>query len=105
LDKNQRVYTTQFDHTAARSIYWEIDLSYPQPGRRIDFNLDAYWYKPDGSLLRHQVLPAYVEATWKDSWHTLGYGWVDAGHWPLGLYRVEIQFKGVRVVSGSFQIN
>jgi len=105
LDKNERSYTHQFDHTTARSIFWEIDLSYPAPGRRIDFTLDAFWYNPNGSLLRHQVLNAYVDATWKDSWHTLGYGWVEAGNWPTGTYKVEVQFKGVRVVSGNFQVN
>ena len=105
LDKKDRVYSHEFDRSTARSIFWEIDLSYPKPGSRIDFQLDAYWYNPDGSLLRHQVLPAYVEGTWKDSWHTLGYGWVDPGHWTQGTYRVEIQFKGVRIVSGTFQIN
>jgi hypothetical protein len=103
--KENRGYTTSFDHTTTRSIYWELDLSYPAPGQRIDFTLDAIWYRPGGSELRHQTLDAHVDPTWKDSWHTLGYGWVDSGHWPTGTYRVEVLFKGVRLTSGSFQIN
>jgi hypothetical protein len=105
LDKKDRVYTTSFEHSTARSIFWELDLTYPAPGQKIDFTLDALWYKPDGSELRHQTLAAYVMPTWKNSWHTLGYGWVDKGHWAPGTYRVEILFKGVRLTSGSFQIN
>jgi hypothetical protein len=104
LEKSERVYLSSFDHTAAKSIFWELDLTYPSPGQRIDFTLDAIWYKPDGSELRHQTLAAYVMPTWKNSWHTLGYGWVDAGHWPSGTYRVEILFKGVHISNGSFQI-
>ncbi len=105
LEQSERSYRTDFDRTSTRSIFWEVDLSYPGPGHRIDFQLDAYWYNPDGSLLRHQVLPAYVLATWTSSLHTLGYGWVDGGHWTAGQYRVEIQFKGLRLVSGTFQID
>ncbi|MGD1101115.1 MAG: PEGA domain-containing protein [Terriglobia bacterium] len=105
LEKSQRVYLYNFDHTTARSIYWELDLSFPTPGQRIDFQLDALWYKPDGSELRHQTFSAYVMPTWRNSWHTHGYGWADAGHWPPGIYRVELLFKGVRISSGSFQIN
>jgi hypothetical protein len=105
LEKSQRVYRTNFDRSTARSIYWELDLRFPAPGRRIDFQVDAIWYNPDGSELRRQTLSAYVMPTWASSWHTLGYGWVDAGHWPLGTYHVELLFKGVRISSGSFQIN
>ncbi len=105
LEKSQRVYLTEFDHTTTRSIFWELDLKFPAPGRRIDFQLDALWYRPDGSELRHQTLSAYVMPTWANSWHALGYGWPDAGHWPPGIYRVEILFKGLRISSGSFQIN
>jgi len=104
LQKPQRAYRTQFDRSTARSIYWELDLSFPPPGRRIDFQVDAIWYNPDGSELRRQTLSAYVMPTWRSSWHTLGYGWVDAGHWPLGTYGVELLFKGVRISNGSFQI-
>jgi hypothetical protein len=105
LEKSQRVYRQIFNRATARSIYWELDLTFPPPGRRIDFTLDALWYKPDGSELRRQTFPAHVDATWPNSWHTHGFGWVDAGHWPPGLYRVDLLFKGVRISSGSFQIN
>ncbi len=105
LQKSQRVYRTHFDRSTTRSIYWELDLRFPAPGRRIDFQVDAIWYNPDGSELRRQTLSAYVMPTWASSWHTLGYGWVDAGHWPLGTYRVDLLFKGVPISSGSFQID
>jgi hypothetical protein len=105
LEKSQRVYRYSFAKPSTRSIFWELDLSYPPPGRRIDFQLDAIWYNPDGSELRHQTLTAYAMPTWGNSWHTLGYGWVDAGHWKPGSYRVDLLFKGTRISSGTFQIN
>jgi hypothetical protein len=105
LQKSQRVYRTNFDHSTTRSIYWELDLRFPAPGRRIDFQVDAIWYNPDGSELRRQTLSAYVMPAWASSWHTLGYGWAAGGHWTPGTYRVDLLFKGVRISTGSFQIN
>ena len=42
LEKSQRVYRFSFDRFTSRSIYWELDLSFPAPGRRVDFQVDAY---------------------------------------------------------------
>jgi hypothetical protein len=105
LDQSQRVYRFSFDRFTARSIYWELDLQYPPPGRRIDFQVDAFWYKPDGSEMTRQIISAHVDADWGSSWHTLGYGYVESGHWTPGTYRVDFYFKNTRVASGTFQIN
>jgi hypothetical protein len=104
LDKSQRVYRFSFDRRSTRSVYWELDLSYPQPNRRIEFKLDAYWYRPDGTELGRQTLDGYVQADWTTSWHTRGWGWVDTGHWASGTYRVDLYVAGTRVASGTFQI-
>jgi len=105
LDKSQRVYRYSFDRSSARSIFWELDLTYPAPGRRIDFKIDAIWYKGDGSELNRQTFAAHVDADWKNSYHTFGYGYVDPGHWPAGSYRVDLYYQNMQIGSGSFQIN
>jgi hypothetical protein len=105
LDQSQRVYRYSFDRFTARSIYWELDLQYPPPGRRIDFQVDAFWYKSDGSEMTRQTISAHLMPTWGSSWHTLGYGYVEPGHWTPGTYRVDFYFKNTRVASGTFQIN
>jgi len=105
LDQSQRVYRYSFDRFTTRSIYWELDLQYPPPGRRIDFQLDAIWYKPDGSEMTRQTISAYVLADWGSTWHTLGFGWVEPGHWTPGTYRVDLYFKNLRIAGGTFQIN
>jgi hypothetical protein len=105
LDKSQRVYRYSFDRFTTRSVYWELDLNFTQPGRRIDFQVDAFWYKADGSEMARQTLPAFVNADWGSSWHSLGYGYVEPGHWTPGTYRVDFYFRNMRVASGTFQIN
>ncbi len=104
-EKAQRVYRYSFDSSSTRSIYWELDLSFASPGRKIDFKVDAHWIRPDGSEMGKQSLDAYVEATWGTSWHTLGWGWVDAGHWKPGTYRLDMYCGNARVATGTFQIN
>jgi hypothetical protein len=105
LDQSQRVYRYSFDRFTTRSIYWELDLQYPPPGRRIDFQIEAVWYKSDGSEMARQTNSAHVEADWGSSWHSLGYGYLEPGHWTPGTYRVDIYFKNARIASGTFQIN
>jgi hypothetical protein len=105
LDQSQRVYRHSFDRFTSRFIYWELDLNFPPPGRRIDFQIDAIWYKSDGAEMDRQSVPAYVAPDWGASWHTLGYGYVEPGHWIPGTYRVDLYFKNMRIGSGTFQIN
>jgi hypothetical protein len=104
-ENSQRAYRDSFDRFNTRTVYWELDLSYPAPGRRIDFTIDAIWYRPDGSEITRQALPVHVDPEWGSSWHTLGLGYDDPGHWLPGAYRVDIQCRNLRVASGTFQIN
>jgi len=104
LDKSDRVYRFSFARSSARSIYWELDLSYPNPSQQINFKVDAYWYKPDGSEMGRQTLDGYVKPEWSTSWHTLGWGWSGAGNWTPGTYRVDLYVANSRVASGTFQI-
>jgi hypothetical protein len=105
LEKPQRVYRFNFERSSARSIYWELDLSFPKPAQRIDFQVDALWFKPDGSQMARQTISAYVLPEWGVSWHTLGWGYNDPGHWARGTYRVDFYYGSVRIASGSFQID
>jgi hypothetical protein len=103
-EKSERVYRYTFDRASTRTVWWELNLTYPQPGQRIDFKVDAHWYNPDGSQMGQQTLDGYVQADWKGSWHTRGWGWADAGRWTSGTYRVELYVGNTRVASGTFQI-
>jgi hypothetical protein len=105
LDRSKRVYRYSFDRFRARTIYWELDLTFPPPGQRIDFPIDAVWRRSDESEMTRQNLPAHVEATWGSSWHTLGYGYSEPGHWTPGTYRVDFYYGNTKVASGTFQIN
>lgn len=105
LEKSQRVYRYSFDRSTARSIFWELSLRFPTPKSRTNFQVDAVWFRPDGSEMFRQSLNAYVQPPWGSSWHTLGYGWADSGHWQPGVYRVELSCQGSRIGTGTFQVN
>jgi hypothetical protein len=102
--KSDRVYRFSFDRRSTRTVWWELDLTYPQPNRRIEFKVDAYWYRPDGTEMGRQTLDGYVQSDWTSSWHTRGWGWSDGGHWASGTYRVDLYVGDTRVASGTFQI-
>lgn len=105
MEKEQRQYQSSFDRFTTRAIFWELDLSYPPPGRRIEFQVEIVWYKPDGSQMVRQALPTFVLEDWGTSWETLGYGYAEPGHWLPGTYRVEMFVKNARIAGGSFRID
>jgi hypothetical protein len=104
VPSGQRIYRTRFSKSEARFIFWELNLEYPAPGRRRDFDIGATWYKPDGSVLTNQTKPAYLESNWTNSYHSYGWGWEEPGNWQPGSYRVELSVQGQRVASGVFEI-
>ena len=103
-EKSQRVYRSSFESQSTRAVYWEVGLTHPAPGERIDFRIEARWYKPDGSQMAQQMVDRYVLPGWSNSYHNLGWGWAAAGHWAPGSYRVDLYVQSTRVASGTFRI-
>jgi len=104
-NKDQRGYSTQFMKTNSRYINWELNLEFPAPGRRIDFDIIAVWYNPDGSVMARQTKASYIEANWTNSYHNFGRGWKEPGNWAPGTYRVDLLVNNQKIASGSYTIN
>ncbi len=102
--RESRGYTTWFRRVDARYIGWEISLSHPAPGRRVDFSIAQVWSRDDGTVVARQTLRTHVEATWANSYHNQSWGWRDAGNWRSGVYRVDFSLDGQRLANGSFKV-
>lgn len=100
----QRIYATQFLRSATRFVWWELSLVYPDPGRRIDFSVEAFYFRPDGSLLNRQVQNYFIESSWTSSSHYAGVGGHEPGTWSPGVYRVELHVAGQKVAEASFEV-
>lgn len=101
---NQRVYNISFPKSSTRAIWWELNLEHPDPGRRIDFAIEAVFYRWDGTEIAQQVNNTAVQMTWTTSFHSLGWGWKEAGNWAAGTYRVVLFVDGKKVGDGIFTI-
>ena len=105
--KPTRIYRYVFPKSNTRTIYWEVDLNFPSVARRDQFpthrTLDQTRWIRNG--------PADLGCRWSSRngkafrGTPLGWGWVDAGYWPIGIYRVDFYVGKTLVASGSFQIN
>lgn len=100
----QRHYKTDFPKSSSRYINWELHLEFPEPNRKIEFEIVAIYSNPDGSEFAQQTKKAYIESNWENSYHYWGRGWKEPGNWPVGTYRVDLLIKGQKVASGSFRI-
>lgn len=101
---SQRVYGNKFSRSSTRAIWWELNIEYPDPGRRVDFRIDAVYTSPEGTDSVRQALDTYVLAGWTSSQHTLGWGWAAPGNWTSGVYRVDLFVGGKKVGVGTFEV-
>ena len=100
----KRVYAQGFDASTARYIAWELNLTHPAPGRRIEYVINGVYYNADGSVLgRHSHGDAYVQTDWTSSSQASSLGWSQPGNWQVGVYRVELSVEGVLVAVGEFE--
>lgn len=100
----ERQFATFFPKDTTRFINYQLSITYPAPGNRVDFALTARYYKPDGSLWTELEHRAYVDATWTNSWHTYGWGWSRPGNWQTGTYTVRLFDGATEITSGTFNI-
>jgi hypothetical protein len=100
----ERSYDIRFGTSEARFIFWELNLEHPAPGRQVNLAVEAFWYRPDGNLLRKQLLKTTIEPNWTWSYQTYGFGWDEPGHWEVGSYHVDLYVEGNMIASGSFEI-
>ncbi len=107
-DVDKRTYQTVFSSSAARQVYYELNLSWGKISSRIDFDLDAVWYDPAGNVIHRGTHPSHVMPEWNGgSVHADNYGCDTApcNTWATpGTYTVELFVKGVKVATGAFQI-
>jgi ankyrin repeat protein len=99
-----RKYKDKFLKSSSRYINWELLLEFPKPNRRINFEIVAIYYRPDGSVFERQKKRAYIDPGWASSFHDWGLGWKDPGKWKSGIYRVDLYIRNQKVASGSFRI-
>jgi hypothetical protein len=101
---NERQYATQFSSTSSRKISFDLRLEHPAPAERIYFDLDAVWFRADGSVLTRQVGRSFADAGWGTSNHWRGFGAANPGAWAPGRYRVEVSSGGTELASGAFEV-
>jgi len=100
----EREYDHQFPKATTRSVWWELDLSYPETQAPVTFEIEAVYYKPDGSEDGHYTDEFHIKAGWSGSVHTSGWGWDEPGKWDPGPYLVEMYVEGDLVASDTFEI-
>ena len=99
-----RVYREEFSRSKSRYIYWQLDLEHLPLYSPVDFDIDAVWHKPDGSIWVRRTTSTRVQAGWDSSWHVSSWGWDAPGNWSPGIYRLELSIGRQKVATGVFEI-
>lgn len=102
----KRQYLDTFRRGSTRFISWELNMTHPKHSRRINYDIDSVWYKPDGTVFYRGTRNAYVEPNWSSSWQSASCGWANYSptNWPVGVFRVELFVSGQKIATGTFQV-
>ena len=106
VSRDDRVYRTVFPRSTTRYVNGELHITFPTPDGRIDFNIDAVFYRSDGSVLTRRVAGGYVNEHWKrgSEYWVFGAGSAQPSQWKAGLYRVDLLVEGKLIASEEFEI-
>lgn len=100
----RRKYEDTFVASQARYICWELQLAFPRPNSRIEFEIGARYHGSDGKLLFNQTHNSHILADWTTSIHSRGWGSDQPGFWKPGRYRVDICVNEQVVGSRQFEV-
>ena len=106
LPRDDRVYRKVFFRSTTRYVNGELYLTFPSPDRHIDFNIDAVFYRSDGSVVARRVAGGYVNEHWQrgSEYWVFGTGSSQPSQWKAGLYRVDLSVEGKLIASEEFEI-
>ncbi len=104
MPRDARVYRKTFPRQTTRYVGWELNLTYPPQDQRIDYEIEAVFYRSDGSVFARQTAEAYVDEGWTTSSPSRGRGWSQPLQWKTGSYRVDLSVEGEVIASEEFEI-
>ena len=96
-------YRTRFHHSMTKTVYPEIYLDYPAPGKKVFFTVTAH-FREKGKTIRIVDYENRIEPNWTMSQHSVGAGILGTGNWPVGNYDVDIHINGEKVATGYFEV-
>jgi hypothetical protein len=97
------IYRTRFHHSMTKTVYPEIYLDYPAPGKKVFFTVTAH-FRQKGKTIRIVDHEGRIEPNWTMSHHSVGAGILGTGNWPVGNYDVDIHINGEKVATGYFEV-
>ena len=106
VPRDDRVYRKVFFRSTTRYVNGELYVTFPVPDRQIDFNIDAVFYRSDGSVVDRRVAGGYVNEHWRrgSEYWVFGTGSSQPSQWKAGLYRVDLSVEGKLIASEEFEI-
>jgi hypothetical protein len=105
INSSQHNYRDVFGSAGTRYIGWEVNFSYPQADRRIDFTINDVVTRPDGTVDHQSQVSCFVQPGWTSSECHAGWGNSDGQYWQQpGTYTVVLSVNGRQIANGAFSL-
>ncbi|HLL71950.1 MAG TPA: caspase family protein [Pyrinomonadaceae bacterium] len=101
---DERIYRTRFPRSEVSFVNWELELGFPDPRREVPLVVDGVLYRADGSVDIKGTAKGVIQPGWTSVTIIHGWGYQEAGKWPIETYRVELFIEGQKIATGSFEV-
>ncbi len=102
--KPHRIYVAKFATIGTRYIDWEVNLTFPKSKEETKVEIEATWYKPDGTIEAKQTDSGVVQPGATALSLASGWGSKDGGVFHAGTYRIDFAVAGSKFASKTFDV-
>jgi hypothetical protein len=100
-----RKYKSEFIAEETRFINWELNLTHPAPGKKVNYDIEAAWMRSDGTIITRQIQHALMQPDWEYPYSSYLWGSKEpGGFWQPGDYKVELSVGGKVIAGGGFKV-
>lgn len=104
VERDAREYAARFSAPATSYINLEVQLAHEPPGRMATVDIGCPVVREDGTLVTTLQLAYEIQADWRDTFSSTGWGTDSPGWWRPGTYRVYCVAEGGLVADAWFEV-
>lgn len=101
--QKKRIYASKFPQAGTRTIYTEIHLEHPRPGKKVYFPITLY-FRQKGETVRIEEIEGRLRPDWTSSDQLIGAGGFIPGDWHRGDYEVDVYIIAEKVATAYFKV-
>jgi len=95
----------EFKSSEVRYLNFEANFKHPDPGKWVEFDVNAVWKRADKLVILERTYHHYFEPEWRQGYFNNSWGNKVPGVWQPGDYKLELSINGELLASETVVIH